>query len=115
MAKKKTKKSNSGSLIECAFCEGAGTDPFGIMSSLSKCQVCGGKGKVHVEKPVIKCAFCAGTGKVPDKRITCTACMGKGVVKAVKNPTVCPGCDGTGTSRSTPGLPCIECKGAGVV
>ena len=29
--------------VECAFCQGTGRDPFGIMSHLSNCSVCGGK------------------------------------------------------------------------
>jgi len=28
----------------CAFCRGRGNDPFGIMSHLSTCCVCGGRG-----------------------------------------------------------------------
>ena len=99
----------------CAFCRGKGTDPFGIPSERSKCQVCGGRGKVRIEKPTIECIFCGGTGIYPDKRITCTVCMGKGVVKAVKNPETCPDCEGTGQSTSTPGLSCVRCKGKGVI
>ena len=113
--KKTTAKSSQAGLATCAYCQGAGFDPFGIPSERSKCQVCSGRGKVRVEKPTIECAFCGGTGIYPDKRITCTACMGKGVVKAVKNPTTCPDCEGTGESESTPGLYCVRCKGKGVI
>lgn len=113
-------KSGTGTKLEttritCAYCEGEGLDPFGSLSILSKCQVCGGRGKVSVFEPYIKCAFCNGTGVYPDKRITCTACNGKGVVNAVENPQTCPSCDGTGESKSTPGLWCVTCKGKGVI
>ena len=111
----KTTAESQAGLATCAYCGGGGIDPFGIPSERSKCQVCGGRGKVRIEKPIIECAFCRGTGIYPDKRITCTACMGKGVVKAVKNPTTCPECEGTGESESTPGLYCVRCKGKGVI
>jgi len=42
------------SLIKCAFCKGTGKDPFDLLSKLSTCQVCGGKGKVEVKEPMIK-------------------------------------------------------------
>ncbi len=99
----------------CAFCDGKGLDPFELLSPVSKCQVCLGKGKVLVEKPVIKCAFCNGTGVYPyGVRITCTVCGGKGVV-TVKEPTKeCPDCEGTGRSFESK-LPCLTCKGKGVI
>lgn len=115
MAKKKVMAISQASSVTCAYCKGAGIDPFGIPSVRSKCQVCGGRGKVNVEKPTIKCAFCGGSGIYPDKRITCTVCMGKGVVKAVKNPKTCPDCEGSGKSKATPGLYCTKCKGKGVI
>ena len=34
--------------VACAFCGGRGKDPFGIMSWLSTCCVCGGTGVVQV-------------------------------------------------------------------
>lgn len=39
--------------VECAFCRGTGRDPFGIMSHLSNCSVCGGKGVVKVRNPML--------------------------------------------------------------
>ena len=101
--------------IKCAFCDGSGLDPFGALSPLSKCQVCHGRGKLTVPEPNIKCAFCGGTGVYPDKRLTCTVCRGKGVAAAVEAAKACPACNGTGESRSTKGLPCITCKGRGVI
>ena len=116
MAKKRKETNISETVqIPCAYCDGKGVDPFGIPSPRSKCQVCGGRGKVNVDKHNMKCAFCDGTGVYPDKRMTCTVCNGKGVVKALKNPVICPSCEGTGVSRDTPGLYCMTCKGRGVV
>jgi len=111
--------------INCAFCDGKGLDPFELLSPLSKCQVCLGKGKVLVEKPVIKCAFCKGTGVYPyGVRITCTVCGGKGVVKISAGGEFasgrkgaskeCPDCKGTGRSFESK-LPCLTCKGKGVI
>ena len=37
--------------VVCAFCRGTGKDPFDIMSSLSNCCVCGGRGKVFAPAP----------------------------------------------------------------
>lgn len=42
-------------VVPCAFCEGQGRDPFGIMSRLSTCYVCGGKTVLWVKKPVKEC------------------------------------------------------------
>jgi len=30
--------------IKCAFCGGTGRDPFKVLSPLSNCGICGGKG-----------------------------------------------------------------------
>ena len=115
MAVEILEKSEGKDTIKCSFCQGTGLDSFGALSPLSKCQVCHGRGKVTVPEPNIKCAFCGGTGVYPDKRLTCTVCRGKGVVAAVEAAKTCPACNGTGESRSTKGLPCITCKGRGVI
>lgn len=82
--------------IPCAFCDGMGKDPFGIMSPLSNCQVCGGKGTVIIREPAVVCAFCQGTGVHRDQRLTCTACGGRGMV-CVQEPTMTGiVCQGTG-------------------
>lgn len=100
--------------LTCAFCRGKGLDPFELLSKLSKCQVCLGKGKVLVEEPVIKCAFCNGTGVYPyGVRITCPVCGGKGVVKFTGEGILCSDCKGTGRSFESK-LPCLTCKGKGV-
>jgi DnaJ-class molecular chaperone len=98
----------------CAFCHGTGKDPFGIMSRLSTCCVCLGKGAVMVEAPHERCAHCSGTGAV--SRLTCTVCGGKGVLAALKGPTqVCPECGGTGDDHSAPTMACLECRGRGKI
>jgi len=100
--------------VKCAFCKGKGLDPFELLSSLSKCAVCGGKGKVKVEMPYIDCAFCDGTGVYPHTRLNCTVCMGKGVVTFREPRRTCPECKGTGQAHLR-NFPCLRCEGKGVI
>ena len=102
-------------VITCAFCEGTGKDPFGIMSPLSTCQVCGGKGSVKVREPAIACAFCRGSGVHDDQRLTCTVCGGKGMVTIVEPVEKCPHCQGTGVNTNINYLSCSLCGGKGVI
>jgi hypothetical protein len=98
----------------CAFCRGRGKDPFGIMSSLSTCCVCGGSGTVKVPLPSIPCAHCQGTGAI--KTLTCTVCSGKGAVFRPASPMLrCPVCRGTGDDSSAPAMACLECRGRGFI
>lgn len=102
--------------IRCAFCHGKGKDPFGILSYLSTCCVCGGMGTHQVREPHVPCAFCQSSGVYPRSRLTCTACRGLGVrpVEAPRQP--CPQCRGTGGDLgSETGFYCLGCHGAGVV
>ncbi len=100
--------------LTCSFCGGTGKDPFGIMSWISTCCVCGGKGTVRIRGPYTKCAHCQGTGAI--KTYTCTACMGTGFVPLPSSPTsICPECHGSGDDGSTPGMTCLKCKGRGFV
>ncbi|MBI2848798.1 MAG: hypothetical protein HYX88_01530 [Chloroflexi bacterium] len=102
--------------VGCGFCRGKGRDPFGIMSSLSTCCVCGGKGKAYVQTPYAPCAFCRKTGVYPHSRLTCTACGGVGVRPVPQPNKVCPHCLGTGADpRSEAGFYCLACRGTGVV
>lgn len=104
--------------VKCAFCDGKGKDPFGLLSTLSDCQVCLGAGKVKVRKPVTKCAFCEGTGIQPytTSRLHCSACGGKGSVTVIEPAMDCPTCGGTGVYPRRPHpMPCHTCKGQGVV
>lgn len=98
----------------CSFCGGTGKDPFGIMSWLSTCCVCGGKGVVLMRTPYTRCAHCNGTGAV--KTFTCTACMGRGFVTVPAGKTVvCDSCGGSGDDSSAPAMACLKCRGRGFV
>jgi DnaJ-class molecular chaperone len=105
----------AGDLVEvtCSFCGGRGTDPFGIMSWLSSCVVCGGRGVARVPAARRRCAHCQGTGAV--KTFTCTVCRGTGYVPELSSPLqVCAECRGTGSEASS-ALACQTCRGRGVV
>lgn len=100
--------------LTCAFCRGTGTDPFGLLSEDSFCQVCGGSGKLVIRVPVRPCAYCSGTGVHIHRRMVCTVCSGKGVVMVEEPIESCSHCGGKGFQ---PGqyLPCLICGGKGVV
>jgi DnaJ-class molecular chaperone len=100
--------------VTCSFCGGQGTDPFGVLSWISTCVVCGGKGKVLVPVSHRRCAHCQGTGAI--KRFTCTVCHGTGFVPELPEPLqVCPECGGSGDDTSISALACQTCRGRGVV
>ncbi|NQU88817.1 MAG: hypothetical protein HQ541_23990, partial [Mariniphaga sp.] len=66
-------------IFKCAYCNGTGKDPYDLLSSMSGCQVCNGRGQVEVEEPLKECVFCAGSGQNPlGARVPCTVCHGKG-------------------------------------
>jgi len=105
--------------VTCAFCQGTGKDPFGIMSSMANCQVCGGTGVRTLYQPTATCAFCGGTGVHPHSRLTCTTCGGVGTVQIPDDAVTCPCCGGTGREADyeypdSP-LSCRCCGGKGVV
>ena len=84
--------------VRCSFCSGTGKDPFGIMSWMSNCPVCLGKGVVRVKAPYRPCPHCRGTGAV--KTFTCGVCRGTGYVPWPAGPTqVSPECGGTGDDQ----------------
>lgn len=105
--------------VKCAFCGGTGHDPFGVLSPLASCSVCGGRGERLLRPPVGECAFCQGTGVYPGSRLTCTSCGGVGQVELPLTAVTCPRCGGSGRAcddlwpDST--LPCGSCGGKGVV
>jgi len=101
-------------IVVCSFCRGTGKDPFGIMSAMSACCVCGGKGTLQLQGPHRGCPHCGGTGAV--KTFTCGVCRGKGYIPEATVPTVvCPECGGKGDSQGNPDLSCLRCRGQGVV
>lgn len=98
----------------CAFCRGAGVDPFGILSERSICGVCGGRGRVRWPADHMPCAHCGGSGAI--KTFRCTVCGGTGRVAALPEPTrICPDCGGWGSESSNPALECLVCHGRGRV
>jgi len=102
--------------VLCAFCGWTGRGPFGIMSALSTCCVCGGTGTILIETPYVRCDFCQGSGVYPRSRQTCIACGGAGVSPVHKPNRTCPRCLGTGAEpNSETGFYCLTCHGTGVV
>lgn len=69
-------------IVKCAFCKGRGIDPFPVLSHLSTCPVCQGRGAVRVKKPYKICSACEGTGIYTRSHLYCWICRGKGVVYA---------------------------------
>jgi DnaJ-class molecular chaperone len=106
--------------VSCAFCAARGVDPFGIMSRLATCQVCGGTGRHSLRQPIAPCAFCRGTGVHPGSRLTCTTCGGVGAVEIPSGAAICPCCGGTGRAAECASylwpdspLSCPWCSGKG--
>ncbi|MFQ5916140.1 MAG: hypothetical protein ACE5JS_23445 [Nitrospinota bacterium] len=100
--------------VRCGFCRGTGKDPFGQLSHLASCQVCGGSGDVLLREPIIQCAFCGGTGVHFDTRNTCLACHGRGVSTLAEPRAPCPACEGSGRAPGRD-LHCLTCNGTGMV
>jgi len=101
--------------IVCAFCKGSGKDPFRILSPISACQVCLGRGTVELAEPHTSCCYCRGFGVNPhDGRLTCPVCWGKGAYSLEGESTTCPQCDGSGKAAEGH-LPCSYCLGKGVI
>jgi len=98
----------------CAFCKGKGVDPFGLLSKISVCQVCGGRKEVTISAPAIKCAFCGGSGVHRDQRLTCLVCGGEGMVSVKEPLETCADCNGKGVIEGDY-LPCSKCGGKGVI
>ena len=64
---------------KCAFCNGTGKDPFGLLSILATCQVCRGSGKITVTAPVVKRPFCNGSGVHPSAGTPASSAMARGL------------------------------------
>ena len=103
------------SYVPCAFCHATGKDPFGIMSRLSLCYVCGGEKALWIEKPFKQCMHCNGSGvSTTGVRNHCAVCGGAGVVHIPECARNCPECKGSGWQKGNY-LYCNHCKGVGVV
>ena len=100
--------------VKCAFCDGTGKDPFDLLSSLSRCPVCNGRGAIAVKMPTVPCAYCMGTGRQRHTRLACSGCGGAGVIALAGPTTRCPQCDGSGREPEAD-LSCSLCRGAGLV
>ena len=100
--------------VKCAFCRGTGKDPYGILSKLGNCPVCGGHKTVEVQAPFVACLYCKGTGRQRHTRLTCSACRGKGVIPMAGPTTKCTQCGGAGREPEAD-LPCSLCKGTGLI
>ena len=112
----KTRKKIEGShrTITCAFCKGKGKDPFEILSKLSNCQVCIGRGTVQVVEPVETCPYCKGKGLFFHHRMPCAVCGGKGSVTKIKGEKRSEKCEGDGKNPDS-GLPSSSCYGLGAI
>ncbi|MBC8343383.1 MAG: hypothetical protein H8E61_05340 [Bacteroidetes bacterium] len=95
---------------DCGFCKGKGEKPMG-----SICSACKGKKQIILTPPVVKCAACKGKGEERrNTNITCTPCRGTGWVAVTEPVEKCRSCHGRGKTRGS-NLPCVKCKGVGVV
>jgi len=102
--------------VKCAYCNGTGHDRWNLMSPLSTCSACSGRGYHHVEAPYRTCAHCGGAGVYPHLRVTCTTCGGVGSIHVPAHAVVCPQCNGAGRQpKSELDLSCTKCGGAGWV
>lgn len=96
----------------CAFCKGEGLVGS---NKKAKCQVCGGKGTIKVEPPVLVCAYCQGRGmRNPRSYINCIVCHGKGVIPIKEPIEICKACRGRGAVLGS-NLPCLTCRGKGSI
>lgn len=100
-------------IIPCAFCHGKGVDPFNVMSENSVCTACSGRRVQEVPVPNDRCHYCCGTGS--HKTFRCPVCGGIGRVPAAPlGAKKCVECGGLSFDGSS-GLPCLVCRGRGVI
>ena len=79
--------------VVCALCKRTAADPSGFSSQKSTCDLCHGKGTVHVMDPHMPCQYCEGSGKLSAS--SCPVCRGAGVVPMIPGATKpCPVCEG---------------------
>jgi len=101
-----------GGEFKCSLCAGKG---ILLRTKGTKCPVCKGTGKVSLSGPAVVCAYCKGRGDYPPRtNLTCTVCGGKGLVSVTRPIEACDHCRGRGEEPGNK-LPCLKCKGKGVV
>jgi DnaJ-class molecular chaperone len=101
-----------GDRFKCALCAGSG-----ILTRTKdiKCPVCKGAGIFSLTGPVVVCVYCKGRGEYPPRsNITCSVCGGKALVSVTEPIETCGHCRGSGAEPNNK-LPCLKCKGKGVV
>lgn len=100
--------------VPCAYCSGTGHDRWNLLSPLSLCSACGGRGSRQIQPPIRPCAHCDGTGIHPHLRVTCTTCSGAGALHVPADAVPCPRCEGKGVDPKTElYLTCLRCGGSG--
>lgn len=123
MAKKLLKKfvevkdrtSNGKVKINCSFCKGEGENKTNVYPYVRTCPSCKGSGKFKLLKPSISCVFCGSTGRdKKDPKVTCLVCKGSGANPVKRGYKLCKVCFGLGCTKESR-LPCVSCKGTGVV
>jgi len=109
---RKTGKILEGDKFKCVLCGGSGILP---RTKDIKCSVCRGSGIVSLTGPVTVCVYCKGRGEYPARsNITCPVCGGKGLVSVTEPIEICGHCHGSGAEPNNK-LPCLKCRGKGVV
>jgi RecJ-like exonuclease len=100
--------------VTCAYCGGIGHDRWNLLSPLSLCSACGGRGTQLIQPPIRSCAHCGGTGIHPHLRVTCTTCRGAGAPHVAADAVPCRRCEGKGVDPSSElYLTCLRCGGSG--
>lgn len=111
----KGKSSNGRVKIDCAFCRGEGENKVNVYPFTRTCPACKGGGEFLLAKPLIQCTKCSGSGRDrKDPKVTCIVCKGIGANAVKKGYKVCKQCNGIGQTGESK-LPCISCRGAGVI
>lgn len=101
-------------LYRCGRCGGTGSKRRRT-ADRTTCPVCQSHGTNRLRPPVVGCAYCQGSGQTRrNTRLGCPVCQGRGLLSVTEPFRTCPKCRGSGATL-TSSLPCLGCKGAGVV
>lgn len=111
----KGRTSNGKVSIDCAFCRGEGETKTNVYPYSRTCPACKGSKKFLLLKPALRCVYCGGNGRErKDPKVTCLVCKGIGVNSIKRGYKICKLCRGSGLVKESK-LPCVGCKGAGVI